>query len=243
MPNFNCECADNFYYNETLADLRESLMIDLGYASQVDNIPPGMQAMLDNWLRKSQEFLFRKYPALEQRRYFSWLMDPLNGGERFYGLRDNEEVCDLKLDRYSIEGAWIQDLNNFWHPMYKGIPPTFYTMSDYQGIPSRYDIRQCIEVYPAPAEAYTLWIRGLFGLRRFTEDGDFTTIDSELVRLWALARAKAHYAKPDARAVRQEALEYLGTIVAGTHAGQRYIPGVEPLPPETPPIFLPLVNP
>lgn len=241
MPNFNCECTDNFYYNETLSQLRESLAIDLGYASQVDNLPPGITAMIDNWLRKSQEFLFRKYPALEQRRYYSWTMDPDNGGERFYGIRDNDEACELKLDRYSIDGVWCQDLNNFWHPMTRGISPTFYTMAAYQGIPTLYDIRQCIEIYPAPSAAYTLWIRGLFGLRRFTEDGDFTTIDSELVRLWALARGKAHYNKPDARAVRQEALEYLGMLTAGTHAGGRYIPGVEPLPPETPPVFLPLV--
>jgi hypothetical protein len=168
-------------------------------------------------------------------------MDPLNGGERFYGMRANGEVCNLKLDRYSIEGAWVEDLNGFWNPLTRGISPTFYTMSAYQGLPTVYDIRQCIEVFPAPAEAYTLWIKGLFGLRRFTEDGDFTTIDSELVRLWALARGKAHYAKPDARAVRQEALDYLGMLTAGTHAGGRYVPGARPLPPESPPIFLPLV--
>lgn len=241
MPNFNCNCSDSFYYSETLADLRESMMIDLGYASQIANPPPGIIAMIDNWLRTSQQFLFRKFPALEMRRFYSWTLDPANGGERFYGIRENDEACTKRLDKYNVEGAWVEDLNGVWLPLVAGIPGSFYTAVNYQGIPSRYEVRQCIEIFPAPAEAYTLWIKGLFGLRQLVEETDTTTIDSELVRLWALARGKKHYGHPDAKDVAFEAREYLGTLVAGTHGTKRYIPGVELAPPLPQPLFLPLV--
>lgn len=242
MPNYNCECDDGFYDHQTLAELRQDVLIGLGYASQLANPPPGIVSMVDNWLKQAQNFLYRKYNALQTERFFGWTLDPANGGERFYGLRANTLAagCSKRLDAYKITGVFCEDLNNAWYPLFKGIPPTFYTMAVYQGIPARYEIRQCIEIFPAPAAAYTLWIKGHFPPMRFTEDTDVCTLDSTLVYLWALANAKNHYGHPDAGDLADQAKSYLGDLVAGSHGTARYVPGTIDLPPETPPLFLPL---
>lgn len=242
MANFNCQCDDGFYNNEVLLDLRTRMLVRLGYAARADDPPPGMPLLLDDFLRSAQRVLYRRYPALETERYFSWTMDPTNGGERFYGIRDNNDAnCTKKLDPYKINAAYIEDLNGVWMPLVRGIPGTFYTATNFQGIPSHYEVRQCIEVFPAPAQAYTLRIKGRFGLNRFTQDTDQTTIDSELVFLWALANAKNHYGQPDADDIAAQAQTYLRELIAGAHGTARYIPGTFEEPNLPQPIFLPLV--
>jgi hypothetical protein len=122
-----------------------------------------------------------------------------------------------------------------------GIPATFYTGVANTGIPNRYAIRQCIEVFPAPSGTYTLWMLA-HALARFEEDTDVSTIDSELVTLFALAKGKGHYGQPDAKDVAAQAFDYLRDLVKGTHTTMTYTPGVIELPPETEPVFLPLEN-
>jgi len=238
MVSFNCACDEGFYGTETLLDLRTSLLERLGYASQADNPPPGMARLMDNFLRRGQEFLYRRHRALQTERFFQW---PMVVGERFYDIPDNElDGCTKRLDAYKISGVYVEDLNGVWTPLRKGIPPTFYTSVNFNGLPVRYEIRQCIEIFPAPSAEYTLWVKGHFGMNRFTEDTDTSTLDSELVFLWALANAKNHYGQPDAADVATQAQAYLRELVAGSHGTARYVPGTIELPPETPPIFLPL---
>lgn len=149
--------------------------------------------------------------------------------------------CIFNMDPYkNIEGAWLVDLNGAWLPLAEGIPPTFYTTVPQPGLPSRYEIRQCIEVFPAPAATgYKLYIKGHFGLQPFELDGDKPTIDGHLVYLWALANALDYYGKPSAAGIAAQAREYLGELVAGTHGSRRYIPGVRALPPAVMPVFAP----
>lgn len=151
-------------------------------------------------------------------------------------------TCVFDFSPYSeIMSVWMVLPNNIWLPMGNGIPPSFYTTEANGGIPSRYEIRQCIEVFPAPdGPGYALYIKGHFGLRSFTEDADKATIDGELVYLWALGNAKAHYGQPDASLVGKQAGARLRNLIAGTHGTRRYIPGQPDLPPAVMPVFLPL---
>ena len=237
MVNLNCECNTDPYGNVTLADIRNDVIIGLGYAAQVDNPPPGMAELTSYWIKSAHKFLYRKYRALHTARYYSW---PMVEGQRFYGLTSSRSTaCTISLDPSRITGVWCEDLNGTFTPLRAGIPGTFYTGVANTGIPSRYAIRQCIEVYPAPADAYTLWVLA-HALARFEEDTDVSTIDSELVTLWALAKGKGHYQQPDAKDVAAQAMDYLRDLVAGTHTTKQYVPGTMELPPETMPVFLPL---
>lgn len=245
MPNFNCACDDGSYTNETLGELRTSLFVRLGFAAQVDNPPPGMAALLNDFLQRGQKFLIKRYREQLTIRMFSWVM---TAGERFYGLRDNdpdgdgsEDPCYKKINPRRIQWAGIEDLNGMWSPMRYGIPPEFYTAVNFNGIPAFFEIKQCIEVFPAPTAAYTLRIKGLYEVSRFTEDDDKTTVDSELVFLWALANAKNHYGQPDARDVASQAQTYLRDLISESHQTARYVPGTVVLPQMPQPVFLPLV--
>jgi hypothetical protein len=238
MPNFNCECDEGFYEgSETLADLRRDVLVRLGYAAQADTPPPGMADLLDSFLNRSQKFLYRRYKALRTERFYRWTMTV---GERFYGIRDNIDDCVKKLEGSRISWIGVEDLNGTWIPLRAGIDPSFYTAVDFQGIPSHYEVRQCIEVFPAPAEAYTLRVKGHFGLGRFTEDTDQCTIDSDLLFLWALANAKNHYGQPDGADIAAQAQTMLRDIVAESHTTRRYIPGRVDIPAQTKPLFVDL---
>ena len=232
--SYNCACeADP--EAKTLLELRTETLKLTGYAMQSSNPPPGVASQYDAYLRTAQEYLYRKYKALETERFFSWTLTP---GIRYYGLRDNRNCCDVKLNKYRITGAWLQDLNNVWWPLINGIDPTFYTLNVNFGWPAFYEVRQCIEIFPAPQAAYTLWIKGHFNLLPFEDDADVTTIGAEPVKNWAVFLAKAAKGAADAAVYSQMAKEQVGQLIMGAHGTRRYIPGTSEIPVPTPPIMV-----
>jgi len=237
--SFNCECVDQ-NLNETLGALRRRMLVRLGYSAQADNPPPGMTDLLDDFLRSAQRVLYLRYKQFQIERFFKWTLVP---NVRFYDFANNDDQCGKRLDARTVTGVWLKDLNNVWFDMRQGIPPAYYTSSAFPGYPSRYEFRSCIEIFPAPSAAYEMYIKGRFGLDRLTQDADQTTVDSELVFLTALSRAKAHYNQPDASATAADANSYLAELIRSGHQGARYVPGVAPSAPWTKPHFLPLDNP
>ena len=197
--------------------------------------PPNLTAIVNDFLTSAQAYLYRRYTALHTRRFFRWKVIP---GQRFYSLKDNDEnvLSGYHLDpEKSIEWVGIQDARNMWYPLEHGINPRMYTMIAKPWRPTHYDIRQAIELYPAPNTTYWLWVRGHFGLLSFVNDTDTTTLDSELVFLHALANAKAHFKQPDANNIEAQANTYLGELIAGTHQTHRYVPHTRHFPAVTPP--------
>lgn len=223
---------------DTLANLRFRMMCDLGFAAQAANPTPSMKLFCNNKLLGAQNYLYRRFMSLATRRFFRWKMVM---GQRFYSLKDNDEntLSGFHMDpNKTIEWVGIQDTRNVWYPMVAGIPPEVYTMAQVPWRPARYDIKGCLEVYPAPDQVYFLWIRGHFGLLPFVQDTDSTTINSEVVYLHALAGAKAHYGQPDANDIEAQANAYRAELVAATHKTKRYIPGTAQLPPAVRPTLL-----
>lgn len=244
ITDFNCECDTSPY--KTLSQLRRRMMVRLGYAAQADNPPPGMSDLLDDFLQSAQALIYEKEPTLRTNRWYRWTMTP---GVRFYGINDNdddtENPCPRSINPYHVKWVGFEDLNQAWYELIKGINPLYYTRTNQiQGWPSNYEIRSCIEIWPAPAGAYKLWMLGDFGLEPFTEDDDPTTVDDELVFLLALGNAKAHYGQRDADNVLTQANTRLLDLKAGKHATARYVPAPRPSwsPPPIPK-FLPIVGP
>ena len=231
--DFNHVCADGLP-TATLTSLRDRMMIRLGYAAQVSNYPPGMSALLSDFLQNAQVVLYAQNPALHTERIFTWT---LTAGTRYYDITDNDEQdaganqCVKLLSDYKAP-TWVgfQDDNDAWIPMSEGIDPVRYTNTT-QGRPDSYEIRQGIEIFPAPdSSTYKLRIKGYFGLLAFTADDDTTTLDSELVFMLALGNAKAHYGQRDAQSVLTQVTSYLRAVNAGTHGTARYIPGFKAAP-------------
>jgi hypothetical protein len=231
--DMNCDCEDASPYR-TLATLRTSMMRRLGYSAMAANPPPGMSELLTEFLQDAQKQIMQKRPDLRTKRIFKWNMV---AGTRFYAFSDQASCCDMVFDQTKVDWVGVEDLNGRWYELINGIPPEFYTTRTQRGLPVRYDMRSCIEVYPAPAGAYTLRIKGDFGLNAFAADGDKTTIDDHVVFLLALANAKVHYKQQDAKSVYQQYTDYLAGMVSDKHATARYIPGVKKIPPAVQPVM------
>lgn len=218
--SYNCDCDDE-NNNETLGQLRNKIMHLLGWGATAANPPPGVAQMLTYWLQDAQAMLYRRFTQLRTERFFSW---PLQQGVRMYDLPENQETCTKRLDPRKL--TWVgTERDGVWLPLISSIPPELYSYQT-TGRPVRYEIRQCIEVWPTPdATNGNLIIKGHFGLERFTEDTDKTTIDSLPVFQVALANAKAHYRQPDANNYIQQMEALIRDLTAGLHGTRRYIPG------------------
>lgn len=217
---YNCSCDDTTG-NATLKDLRDRLMRRLGFGAQVNNPPPGMADLLNDFLQEAQRFLFRRYDVLRTERFYSW---PLTAGVRMYDFADNAESCTKVMDPRKV--TWVGVVRDgIWTPLECGIPPELYS-NEPGGWPLRYEIRQCIEVWPMPVNTEgSLVIKGHFELESFAVDGDKTTIDDQLVFSLALANAKANYGRADAGNPIQQMEAMMLGYVAGSHNTRRYIPG------------------
>lgn len=235
---FNCDCQEVSPYR-TLTQLRLAMMAGMGYAAQASNPPPGMVTYMDFLLNQAQDFLWYRFSEKAGIRFFCWTMVP---GLRYYGIDEGDTACaGFVLDPRKITWVGFEDLNKTWVPLTEGIPPEFYTRAQTTpGWPSHYEIRQCIEVFPAPQAAYTLWVKGNFGKRPLASADDRTTIDDAAVLWYALGLSgRGEFSKTG----KQMALQRIMDITAGQQQTARFVPAPgRPLPPMTPPRFIPLGN-
>lgn len=223
VTSYNCQCDDD-YPRSTLADMRKRLARRLGFSVQVSMgaLPPGMAELLDDFIVNAQELLYRRYSVFRMERFFTWDLEP---GVRFYDLDANADTCTRRLDPRKVTWVGISQGDLSWRPLVCGIDPVMYG-SPGPGIPSHYEIRQCIEVWPPPADAtWKLRVKGHFGLGPLVEDTDETSIDPEAIFLLALANAKEHYNQADGRNYATQATNYVRGLVAGSHHTRRYVPG------------------
>ena len=228
-------------YTATLATLRVRVLRRLGFGAQTANPPPGMADLIDEFLSSAQVQLALRFPDLVTERYFTWTMTP---GERFYTTSaDDEGVTspDFILDPLKLSWVGVEDLNGAFFRVTEGIDPLLYTTETTNSrLPYRYEIRQSLEVFPAPDAAYKLHVKGRTKNFAFASDSDIVTIDDELIFLLALANAKAHYQHPDAQVYFSQVTSHLGTLNAGTFGTARFVPGTFVPPPLAQPVLLPL---
>jgi hypothetical protein len=193
--------------------------------------PPDRKTVVDRIIKQSQEKLFQRYTVFRGERWYTWTLE---AGERFYGIGENDEAtgfdsCTKTLDPRHVTWVGVSDGDVNWRRLKCGVPPEVYS-SPVTGVPTHYEIRQCIEIWPNPIDGWKLRVKGHFGLAAFAADNDVTSMDWQAVELLALADAKAHYKQADAQIVRAEFDTYLRNVIGGQHHTRRYIPGrAEPL--------------
>lgn len=235
---FNCDCQEVSPYR-TLLQLRQEFLRGTGFASQAANPPPGMTELATFYLQMAQDFLIDSYKQVTLERFFRWTMEP---GQRYYSIAEGNDACADVLDPLKVTWVGFEDLNRTWVQLIEGIPPEFYTrVQTAPGWPSHYEIRQCIEVFPAPQAAYTLWVKANSSKAPFAANDSHPTMDDAAVVFMAIGMYREDYNKPGAARWKGMAKERIMQIVAGQHNTARYVPKPRGLlPPETPPIFLPL---
>lgn len=132
--------------------------------------------------------------------------------------------CAKQIDPYELTWVGVEQ-DSGWYELRQGINPQSLGY-DQSGWPTAYEMRQCIELWPAPAETTgSLRVKARFKQTAFSADGDYPSIDDRLVFLLAVANLKAAYGKPDAGNYVGQLEVLLGNLVAGTHGTKRYIPG------------------
>lgn len=130
-----------------------------------------------------------------------------------------EELHPERITKISIKFSGV------WSPaLMRGIAPEHYTHQDNPGPPSRYEFYDQIEFWPESDAVYEVRIWGLKPLQRLTQDGDRTTIDSDLVQSVALGMAKAHYRQPDAQFYVDQASNILGSLKSSQWTGRVFNP-------------------
>jgi hypothetical protein len=114
-----------------------------------------------------------------------------------------------------------------------GINPLLFNI-DSQQRPVYYQIREFIEVFPEPDQAYTMYLAGRSALVPFTADEHYTSVDPVVVYLQALAEAKAHYGQRDAQVYFQRLEGVLGDLNSDSFSTERFIPNPLPYLPAIP---------
>lgn len=234
----NCDCDDTTGYR-TRAQLRTAIVTLMGWAAIAANPPPGVAEYINEQLRLAHALLWRRFPAIRTERWFSWA---LTANERFYDLDANVEqtvapICTKQLDPYSIHEVFYErDTQRTC--LRNGLPSSELARTQ-TGWPTHYEIRQCLEIWPAPdaTEGY-LRVKARFKATAFDADGDIPGVPDDMVLLLALAACKRHYNKPDANDYITQMEVLMSDLTAGTHMTRKYIPGevriesgyVEPAP-------------
>ena len=188
------------------------------FADLMRRKPPEANDIVTQILQDAQQQIFRQYKVMRHERWWSWTTV---AGERFYDVpKDGTD----NLDFGKLSGVWLEDTSGTWLPMKQGINPLWFSDDDRQEMPFAFEIREYLEVWPEPDQAYTIWLKGNLGLRAFTDDAHYTTVDPQAVFLKALAMAKGHYRQPDANAIMGEFERYIGNLNAESYTGARFIP-------------------
>jgi hypothetical protein len=136
------------------------------------------------------------------------------------------------MDPRVITYAGLLD-GTIWNDMYPGIDPLLFNITQ-QSCPTHYQIREYVEVYPEPDQAYTMYLFGRTGLMPFTADDHITSVDYMPVYLQALAEAKAHYGQADAQVYFQRLEAMLGNLNSESFGNMRFIPHPENVSPAMP---------
>lgn len=241
--SYNCAC-DADYPKQTLAQLRTRMLVRLGYSQQLAAPPTGVVLKINDMLAESQRLAYNEYEDFRTERFYSW---PMLAGVRFYDFPDNQEATapgatctDKLMDPTRVSWVGVSDGDRLV-PLVAGIPPELYSNPQIESRPYRYEIRQCIEVWPAPESTeYTLFVKGQFGLLPFAVDDDVTTIDPDVVFYGAMFLFKDDRGDNNAATYAGMQVNRIEQLRAAGHFTARYVPGHVMEEPMARPIFLPL---
>jgi hypothetical protein len=183
--------------------------------------PRNAMSTITQLLQASQDELWRRLRVQDTERMFEWT---LVDGQALYAI-DGDDGAGPRLDPLRVN--WVGVVRDgIWQALTPGIAPERYTQPEWSGWPTRYEMRDQIELWPVPgAEAQKLVIKGHAHLGAFASDNDLATVDPHAIFLLTTARAKKAYGQQDADTYFGMTEGYVRGMVAGQHQTRRYVPG------------------
>ncbi len=201
----------------TLGELRHALRTRLGFVTQ-GSAADSNREVLNEFLREALDYVYQHLDGLvlvkEARRATS-------PGAALYDWHNVQE--DEPIDAQRVQSIWLAtDDTTYRTQLTQGISEVQQALPE-RGRPTHYDtLNGQLQIYPTPDARYTLFIRYLEPKARLTQDQDRPNLPDDLILLYAIATAKAHYRHPDA-AVAGKAFEKLLTVYhTRQHEHRRY---------------------
>ena len=140
---------------------------------------------------------------------------PLLTGSRFYAF-----PTDMAFDY--VNAAWAREGSppGTWLPVYWGVGPEEYNGSDSDAGETSWPVRKWhvrdggLEVWPNPSQPGTLRLRGRRALAPLVDDDDVSTLDGQVIVLFAAAEVLARQKTEDASLKLAKAQRLLRSILA-----------------------------
>lgn len=173
--------------NRTLGDMRAELLARTGFGATGASAGVAIPNF-NSFLQNAQRVLYVLHDWTRLRRYTETTLG-VNAYQLDYpAAGDPDRIIGISLLNGTV---WSKFLG-------RGIRPEAYTTRDTQMMPTRWDAFAQIEFNHRANAIYSIRIFYVRACDRFTEDGDRSTVRDDMVFLFALADAKAHYRQPDA---------------------------------------------
>lgn len=188
---------------QTLGEIRAAIQTRLGFgmAGQAGIVNSGL---IDDFIRSAQEALYADFDWAELKSVHE---RQTGTDQAFYDYPPN---CNIERIT-SVSILW----GGRYNPLHEGIELHHRGVPN-GTIPQRYERAAQIELWPVPQSPdYTIRFEYIRTLSPLVESSDRTTLPSELVKLHALANAKAHYRQPDAQQYANQLAVQLNKIKAG----------------------------
>ncbi|MCX8567059.1 MAG: hypothetical protein ON057_001786 [Glomeribacter sp. 1016415] len=198
--------------NRTLGELRKALRVRMGFVHQ-GPASENNRDLLNSFLQEAHTYV-AKVGGLPLRRKRATITT--SPGSSLYDWHNRQE--DKPIEPAQVRSISVKR-GNAYSPLVHGIAQPSGT----QGTPSHYDtLMNQLEVWPIPDARYELIIEYSAPLGRFERDDDRPCVPDELILLYALAVAKAHYHHSDAQVPGQAFEKLLAHYKSGQHGQRRY---------------------
>jgi|21_taG_2_1085346.scaffolds.fasta_scaffold03164_6 hypothetical protein len=200
----------------TLGELRQELRDRLGFAS-TGGRSGANTSIIDSFLRNAQTQLYYQFDWK-----FLISVDKSIVTNKSQTLYDWPDAVDPDRLIQVLAEDTSSSLPNIY-PLVEGIDWNHDNYTTTENKPSRYEIRNQIEIWPAPDSAsYKIWLEYVQRLGRFTQDADRASIDGDLILLHAISNAKSHYGHRDSQVYVQQLNALLQRLKSGGLGSKRY---------------------
>lgn len=121
-----------------------------------------------------------------------------------------------------IMEAWIKE-DEAWAEIPQGIAPALFNQTN-QARPDFFDVRQYLEFWPEPDQAYEAYFYAELANTPLEYDDDVVSVDEHALFTLSLAKAKFHYGQRDYQDYYQEFNLYIGKLNIENFGARRYVP-------------------
>jgi len=201
-----------------LGSMRQEMRDRLGFAAMGAQAGPNA-AIIDSFLRQAQVMLYWEWD-------WKYLIKTTNIttqiGQNFYDWPSDVDP-DRLISVVAVDNG--SSTPNIF-PLVEGIDWAHDNYNTPATRPERYERRSQIEVWPEPDSAqYEIRLEYIQRLGAFTVDADLATIEEDVIIMFALVAAKAHYRHPDAGIYGQQTERFLRRLKGKNLGNKRFVRG------------------